>query len=87
MKTDRKSILDHLELIYDVDRECFDVLTDRQLIYIYHRIKHPEIMMMTLQELGDHFGSSRQAVDQLRKRGLRRLSQQECFQNMRAKHQ
>ncbi len=73
MKRNLEQIIDHLELIVNVKREDLQLLTVRQIIYLYHRTEHEEIPYMTLQELADEFGSSRQAVDQLYKRGLKRL--------------
>ena len=73
-------IIDDLELILNINRSCFKVLTQRQLIYLYHRTRHPEIHYMTLQELANEFGCSRQAVDQLWRRGLKRLGTLEDIQ-------
>ena len=80
MQKDTKRILNDLELILNINRSCLMVLTKRQLIYLYHRTRHPEIHFMTLQELADEFGCSRQAVDQLWRRGLKRLGSLEDIQ-------
>ena len=83
MKRDTNRIIEDLELILNIDRSCLKVLTKRQLIYLYHRTRHPEIHYMTLQELADEFGCSRQAVDQLWRRGLKRLGSLEDIQKKR----
>jgi predicted DNA-binding protein YlxM (UPF0122 family) len=80
MQKDTMRIIDDLELILNINRSCFKVLTQRQLIYLYHRTRHPEIHYMTLQELANEFGCSRQAVDQLWRRGLKRLGTLEDIQ-------
>jgi predicted DNA-binding protein YlxM (UPF0122 family) len=83
MSRDIKRITEDLELILNLDRTCLKVLTKRQLIYLYHRTHHPEIPYMTLQELADEFNCSRQAVDQLWRRGLKRLGSLEDIQKKR----
>lgn len=83
MKRDTNRIIEDLELILNIDRSCLKVLTKRQLIYLYHRTRHPEIHYMTLQELADEFSCSRQAVDQLWRRGLKRLGSLEEIQKKR----
>ena len=83
MSRDIKRIIEDLELILNLDQTCLNVLTKRQLIYLYHRTRHPEIPYMTLQELADEFGCSRQAVDQLWRRGLKRLGSLEDIQKKR----
>ena len=86
MKRNTNRIVEDLELILNIDRSCLKVLTKRQLIYLYHRTRHPEIHYMTLQELADEFGCSRQAVDQLWRRGLKRLGSLEDIQKKRRRN-
>lgn len=86
MQKDTMRIIDDLELILNINRSCLKVLTQRQLIYLYHRTRHPEIHYMTLQELADEFGCSRQAVDQLWRRGLQRLGTLEEIQKKRRRN-
>lgn len=83
MRRNIQLIVEDLELILNVDASCLKVLTERQLIYLYHRTRHPEIHYMSLQELADEYGCSRQAVDQLWRRGLKRLGSLEDIQKKR----
>lgn len=85
MIKDRSRILNELELIYNIDRECFEVLTTKQAIYLYYRTEHSEINFFTFEQLGNAFSVSRQAVEQALSRGLKTLSKQPCFQKRRRK--
>ena len=53
MIIDRTRILNELELIYNIDRECFEVLTTKQAIYLYYRTEHSEINYLTFGQLGN----------------------------------
>jgi DNA-directed RNA polymerase sigma subunit (sigma70/sigma32) len=86
MRRDTNLIIEDLELILNVDSSCLKALTSRQLVYLYHRTIHPEIHYMTLQELADEFGCSRQAVDQLWRRALKRLGSLKEIQEKRRKN-
>lgn len=79
----REEILEKLEAVYDIERECFDVLTTKQARYLLYRTDHPEIEFMTFEEIGEYNNTSRQSIEQCLSRGLKTLSKQDCFQKRR----
>ena len=79
----RKKIIEHLELLLNVDGQGFEVLTDKQLDVFYHRFEDYEIRKDKYRTLGEKYGVSRQAIHQIYKRACNTLSKQECFIKVR----